>query len=79
MDTDFQLCSRRREEADWKLSRVSALTPQAGRELALQPISLSSDVMKIRKARPADAAIIADVQSQPAWETEKLRLNRRHR
>lgn len=33
--------------------------------------------MKIRKARPADAAIIARFNRNLAWETEKLRLNRR--
>ena len=33
--------------------------------------------MKIRKARPADAAIIATFNRNLAWETEKLRLNRR--
>jgi GNAT superfamily N-acetyltransferase len=33
--------------------------------------------MKIRKARPADARIIAEFNRNLAWETEKLRLNRR--
>ena len=31
--------------------------------------------MKIRKARPADAAVIAAFNCNLAWETEKLRLN----
>lgn len=31
--------------------------------------------MKIRKARLADASIIADFNSRLAWETEKLRLD----
>jgi ribosomal protein S18 acetylase RimI-like enzyme len=31
--------------------------------------------MKIRKARPADAAAIAAFNTRLAWETEKLRLN----
>jgi GNAT superfamily N-acetyltransferase len=31
--------------------------------------------MKIRKARPADAAIVAEFNRNLAWETEKLRLN----
>lgn len=33
--------------------------------------------MKIRKAKPADAAIIAEFNRNLAWETEKLRLSRR--
>lgn len=33
--------------------------------------------MKIRKARPADAAVIARFNRNLAWETEKLRLHRR--
>jgi GNAT superfamily N-acetyltransferase len=33
--------------------------------------------MKIRKARPADARIIAEFNHSLAWETEKLRLSRR--
>ena len=33
--------------------------------------------MKIRKAKLADAAIIAQFNRNLAWETEKLRLNRR--
>lgn len=33
--------------------------------------------MRIRKARPADAGIIAEFNRKLAWETERLRLNRR--
>jgi len=33
--------------------------------------------MKIRKARPSDAAIIAAFNRKLAWETERLRLNAR--
>jgi GNAT superfamily N-acetyltransferase len=33
--------------------------------------------MKIRKAKPGDAAVIAEFNRNLAWETEKLRLNRR--
>ena len=32
--------------------------------------------MRIRKARPADAAIIADFNAHMSWETEGRRLNR---
>jgi ribosomal protein S18 acetylase RimI-like enzyme len=31
--------------------------------------------MKIRKARPTDAAVIAEFNTRIAWETEKLRLD----
>jgi GNAT superfamily N-acetyltransferase len=33
--------------------------------------------MKIRRARPSDARIIAEFNRNLAWETEQLRLNRR--
>lgn len=33
--------------------------------------------MKIRKARPADAPVIARFNRNLAWETERLKLNRR--
>jgi GNAT superfamily N-acetyltransferase len=33
--------------------------------------------MKIRKAKPADAAVIAEFNRNLAWETEKLKLNDR--
>jgi GNAT superfamily N-acetyltransferase len=49
-------------------------------ELASETLALPGGfamlgTMKIRKARVTDAAVIADFNSQLAWETEKLKLD----
>jgi ribosomal protein S18 acetylase RimI-like enzyme len=51
------------------------ITELARETLALPRCSAMMNAMKIRKARLADCAVIADFNSRLAWETEKLRLD----
>jgi ribosomal protein S18 acetylase RimI-like enzyme len=44
-------------------------------ELALPLFRAMLGAMKIRKARPADAAVIAEFNTRLAWETENLKLD----
>lgn len=51
------------------------LTSVATLKLALPGCSAMLGAMKIRKARLADCAIIAEFNTRLAWETEKLKLD----
>jgi len=77
MNTDIPVAADvRRRIREAVLCRDPDPPPHVGgyKQLALAKTTAMLGAMKIRKARLADAAVIADFNTRLAWETEKLKL-----